>query len=79
MSDPAFKNMGIVECSLELIEEFLKLPGGHKIVRDIPQDHDNFKNGTICFVVEGPELPLVKEGDAIPIVKYQISYQGKFS
>lgn len=55
-----------VRVSLEYLERELKIPGGTRIVAVLPQDAEAALHGNVVFVLEGPDLPEVAEGQKIP-------------
>lgn len=63
---------GVVECSVTLLAQLLKLPKDHKITR-IEQSAEDYYQQKYKIVLEGPSLPLVRELEYLPRVNLEIS------
>lgn len=61
------KRLGKIIASVELLEKLLRLQKDVTISR-VYQEIEDAETDTFCIIVHGPQLPLVHEGEAIPIV-----------
>lgn len=72
------RQLGYITVSAECLCQCLRLPEGTKILR--MRENPTFRNGTadLDVVVEGPHLPAVMEGNAVPPVqvRYHIDDSG---
>ena len=64
---------GIVEVSYEALAELLKLPPGHRVVHVFPEDPNLYRPRIAKVIVEGPDLPIVVEGQHYPLVEYRLT------
>lgn len=55
------RNMASFSVTPMLIEEALKMPSGHEIVGA----EWDFASRTIRLIVEGPDLPIVRQGEMV--------------
>ena len=66
---------GVVECSVTLLAQLLKLPKDHKITR-IEQSAEDYYQQKYKIVLEGPSLPLVRELEYLPRVRLEFHTDG---
>lgn len=64
------RNRGVVKVSLGLLGQMMHLPEGHNILA--VRQADDFSE-SFDILVEGPDLPLVGEGDLTPRVQFQVT------
>lgn len=66
---PEKTNAGIITVTNILLGQMLGLPKGHKVLRVLPPKEHTFKSQQdFEILIEGPDLPLVCEGEIYPHV-----------
>jgi hypothetical protein len=66
----------IVKITKEVLEEFLPLPKGTKIVGIIPDDRRTYRSQTVEFIVEHEDFFELSEGEIMPDVKVEVTDDG---
>ena len=63
-------NRGILEVSLDLLADVMRLPPDHRIV-SIERDWRTYK-GMYSFIIEGPDLPETREGEKLMSIQAEL-------
>lgn len=67
-------NVGIISVSYDLLREVLGLPDSTTIL-NVWTDY-RILNGSLNITIEDPTLPLVNEGECIPMVGVELTTEG---
>ena len=71
---------GVIKITMRFLEDALRLPKGHRILRVCePPEHTFHCNHEVEMIIEGPGLPLVREGERYPSIVLTLSPDGSIS
>lgn len=75
---PDKTNAATVKITTKWLEKMLGLPEGHRILRVLPPKEHTFKSHyEFEILVEGPQLPVVREGEMYPPASLYTVEEGK--